>query len=422
MLIKIDNLNIAIDFLKQKFLVNENVIGIIENIHNAEVFVDDIERPTGVLAIKDDYMHLVYTENDGFIDNICANYFNEGFFGLSGVEGELAEKIRQRYLLGWESPCTLYYMPKENLDLSLKKNPTERIRLEDAETVDKFYQYRNPWSLEIIKRDITNRPSSAVYIDDEIACWVLIHDDNSMGIMYTKEEHRRKGYAVDVTIDLAKQIIEAGKIPFIQIVQGNGMSPGLAKKCGFVEAGKADWFGIIAGNPKELAEANENSRQQFLATIPLAEHPLIFKQKEKYIGLYNYLHNFKYQSPDMEDLHFVKVESEQQKNAWFELVSKNYEMEIEQSIAEDPNYNLFLLQKNKEAIAASATHKFEEEDRGLYFLSLLQEQENTDLLKMLVMETMNYEKNSGCEFMVTQADEKRVEMFKGLGFRMSHNI
>lgn len=422
MLIRINNLNIAKDFLKQKPIINENIIGIIENVHKAEVFVDDIENPTGVLVIKDDYMHLVYTEEDGFIDNICANYFNEGFFGLSGIEGKLAEKIRQRYLLGWESPCTLYYMPKENLNLSLKKNPTEKIRLEDAETVDKFYQYRNQWSLETIKRDITNRPSSAIYINGEIACWVLIHDDNSMGIMYTKEEHRRKGYAVDVTIDLIRQIIEAGKTPFIQIVQGNGMSPGLAKKCGFVEVGKADWFGIIAGNPKELAESNDNSRQQFLTTIPRALHPIIYKGKVKYVGLYNYLHNFKYLPADMKGLSFVKVENEHQMKAWSDLVSESYKTEIEKSTVEDSNYNLFLLLKDKEVIAASATHKFEEEDRGLYFVSVLPEWNNTVWLKTLVVETINYEKNHGCECMVTQAEEKLMETFKELGFRKSHRI
>lgn len=422
MLIKINNLNIAIDFLKQKFLVNENIIGIIENVPWAEVFVDDIENPTGVLVIKDDYMHFVYTEDDKFIDNICANYFNEGYFGLSGIEGKLAEKIRQRYLLGWESRCTLYYMPKESLDLSLKKNSTERIRIQDAETVDKFYQYRNPWSLETIKRDIANRPSSAIYIDDEIVCWVLIHDDNSMGIMYTKEEHRRKGYAIDVTIDLAQQIIESSKIPFIQIVQGNGMSPGLARKCGFVEAGKADWFGIIAGNPKGLAESNENSRQQFLSTIPLALHPLIYKEKVEYAGLYNFLHNFKYQATDTKDLNFIKVENDQQKKTWCELISKSYNAEIEIAMLEDPNFNLFLLQKCNIAVATSATHKFEEEDRGLYFTSVLDEYENTDLFKVLATETINYEKNHGCEYMVTQAEEKRVEAFKELGFRKSHSI
>ena len=89
---------------------------------------------------------------------------------------------------------------------------------------------------------------------------------------------------------------------------------------------------------------------------------------------------------------------------------------------EDPNYNLFFLQKDNEVVGASATHKFEEEDRGLYFVSILPEQENSDLLKILVMETINYEKNHGCEYMVTQAEEKRVEMFKELGFRKSHSI
>jgi GNAT superfamily N-acetyltransferase len=422
MLIKIESLNIANEFLKQKFLVNENILGIIENMPNAEVFVDDLEHPTGVLVCKDDYFHLVYTENDEFIDNISANFFHEGFFGFSGIEGKLAEKIRQRYLLGWESRCTLYYMPKENLDLSLKKNPTEQIRLEDAETVDRFYQHRGPGTLEVIKRDITKRPSSAVYVNGEIACWVLIHDDNAMGIMYTKEEYRRKGYAVDVTIDLAQQVIEAGKIPFIQIIQGNSMSPGLAKKCGFIEAGKADWFGIIAGNPKELTEANDYSRQQFLAAIPSDLHPLIYKRNEKYIGLYYFLHNAQYQTPAQDDRLFVKVESEQQKEAWCQLVSQSYNGKFDKSVVEDPNFNLFLIYKDYVAIAASATHKFEEEDRGLYLMSFLSGYKNTELFRLLIMETLNYEKKNGCYFMVTQAEEKYRDVYEELGFRKSHNI
>lgn len=422
MLIKTEKSDAIMNFLKNKFLINENIIGVIENLTQAEIYVDDVEIPKGVMVKKDGYMHYVYTEDESFIDNMCESYFKEGFFGFSGVEGKLAEKIRQRYLLGWESSCTLYHMPKENLDLSLKKNLTDRIRQEDAETVDHFYQYRGPETLEVVKRDITNRPSSAIYVNDEIACWVLIHDDNSMGIMYTKEEHRRKGYAVDVTIDLARQIIEADKIPYIQIVKGNGMSPGLAQKCGFVEAGKADWFGIIAGNPKELAESNDNSRQQLLAVIPPELHTQIYKETEKYTCLYNFLYNFKYPSVDMKGLSFVKVENEQQMNAWGDIVSKCNKVQIEKSAGEDPNFNLFLLQKDNEAIGASATHKYEEEDRGLYFMSVLSAYENTDTRKILAMETINYEKNHGCEYIVTQADEKWVELFQELGFRKSHSI
>lgn len=75
----------------------------------------------------------------------------------------------------------------------------------------------------------------------------IVHDDNSMCIMYTKEEHRGKGYSADVTIDLASKIIKSGKIPYLQIIKSNSMSPGLAKKCGFVQCGHVSWMGIIAG-------------------------------------------------------------------------------------------------------------------------------------------------------------------------------
>lgn len=54
--------------------------------------------------------------------------------------------------------------------------------------------------MEQIKKDIQNRPSSAIYNDNEIASWVLVHNDNSMGIMYTKDEYRNKGYAVDICL------------------------------------------------------------------------------------------------------------------------------------------------------------------------------------------------------------------------------
>lgn len=430
MLIKTEKSDVIMNFLKQRFLVNENIIGIIENLPKAEIYVDDVENPKGVLVKKDDYMHYTYTEDECFINELCEGFFREGFFGFSGLEGELAEKIRQRSLLGWASPCTLYYMPKEKLDLSLKKNPTERIRLKDAEVVDHFYQFRGPETLEVIKRDISNRPSSAVYIDDELVCWVLIHDDNSMGIMYTKEEHRRKGYAVDVTIDLANQIIQSGKIPFIQIIEGNGMSPGLARKCGFVEAGKADWFGIIAGNPKELREANDHSKKQFLTILPEALHGYVYKENSQYSCLYSFLYNFKYQPSLINSLRLVKAETESEKILWAEITSMTLPGAIELSklsallleASADDRYNRYLLLKDGMAIAASLTQKDEEDDRGIYLLSSLPDYDNQDIMKALITETIQYEKSKDCYFMVTQTEQRFVDLFKELGFRESHRI
>jgi hypothetical protein len=230
--------------------VNLNILGIIDNVPNIEIYVDDVKKPKGVF-IRKEYFHYLYTKEDQFIEAVTNQFFQEGYYGFSGIEASIGKKIMEKYHVDWTSPCTLYHMPKENLDMKRMKHPVQSVALEDADIIDHFYTYQNEHSLEAIRKDIKERPSSAIYQDGEIACWVLIHDDDSMGIMYTKENHRGKGYAVDVTIDLASKMIERGKTPFLQIVEGNHMSPGLAKKCGFVEWGKVIWFGIVAGNPKE---------------------------------------------------------------------------------------------------------------------------------------------------------------------------
>ena len=250
MLIRTEKSQEIIDFLKEDLLINLNILGILENVPEAEVFVDNLRKPTGVF-VKKGYFHYLYSKEDDFIQGVLDSFTEDGYYGFSGVEESIAEKIKERYKVNWENPCILYHMPKENLDLSRIKHPVESIRIEDAEIVDQYYQFRNDFSLEAIRRDIQDRPSSAVYVDGELACWLLIHDDNSMGIMYTKEAYRKKGYAVDVTLDLAAKIFQKGEIPFLQIVDSNIMSPGLAAKCKFEPCGKVNWLGIVVGTPPE---------------------------------------------------------------------------------------------------------------------------------------------------------------------------
>jgi hypothetical protein len=235
-------------FLKEDLLINLNILGIIENEPNAEIYVDNIENPKCVLA-KNGYFNFLYAKDEAMLEELIESFDREGHYGFGGAEKSIADKIKQRYKVDWSNPCTLYCLPKENLDLSKIKNEVKDVDIKDAETIDYYYTFRSEKSLEEIKEDILNRPSSAIYKDGEIVCWVLTHDDNSLGIMYTKEEHRRKGYAVDVTLDIAAKHIANGKVPFLHILEDNAMSPGLAKECGFVECGKVDWFGISVGNP-----------------------------------------------------------------------------------------------------------------------------------------------------------------------------
>jgi hypothetical protein len=234
-----------INFLEEDLIQNLNILGIIENEVNIEIYVDNIKYPRGVL-VKNGYFNFIYTKEDSFINDFLFNYCKaEEYYGFPGIEEGIREKLRNHFTTRWENPCDLYYLPKENLNLALKKNKTSSINIKDADIINQHYAHKNKDSFSRIENNILTRPSSAIYLEDKIASWVLVHNDNSMGIMYTLEEYRGKGYAVDVTIDLCDKISKLGKIPFLQIIENNTMSPGLARKCGFIKYGRAIWFGGI---------------------------------------------------------------------------------------------------------------------------------------------------------------------------------
>ncbi len=240
------------DLLMQDEILNLNMFGILKTLPDAPIYVDNLEQPTGVLIRQNDYFNFLYTKNLAFVDTVCDTFLAEGYHGFAGIEASLAAYIlsKPQYEEDWHNPCQLYYLPKERFNLSLQKTPARSLDLKWVEKVDEHYPFRGNHSVEAITDDIKNRPSSAIYIDDEPVCWVMIHEDYSMGIMHTMEEHRRKGYAVDVTIDLCRQLFERGETPFLQIIQENDMSPGLAVKCGFVPYCMVDWFGVTVKGTK----------------------------------------------------------------------------------------------------------------------------------------------------------------------------
>lgn len=234
-----------IEFLNRNEIVNLNIKGLIYNNPDAEIYVDNEDAIEGVL-VKKGYFHSLFTEREDvlnhFLDEISQG---QDYLGFSGIHRQLTEKILKRFELEWRNPCDVYYLPIERFNPNIKKNVTQAVQPEDAEIIDSFYTFRSENSINQIREDIACRFSSAIYVDGTLASWVLTHDDNSMGIMCTREEYRNRGYAVDVTVDLAGKIIKSGHIPFVQILESNTQSPGLATKCGFVKADKCDWFGVV---------------------------------------------------------------------------------------------------------------------------------------------------------------------------------
>lgn len=369
-----------LNFLKTDLIQNLNILGIIENVPTAEIYVDNEDAPKGVL-VRNGYFSFVYTKEESFIDDILENVIKkDDFYGFSGLEENTANKLRKHITNQWESPCDLYYLPKENFNPSLKKNATREISLEDAEKIDINYAYRNEGSLQRIKDDILYRPNSAIYVDGEIVCWVLEHNDNSMGIMYTMEDHRGKGYAVDVTIDLCDKLLKQGKIPFLQINRHNGMSPGLAKKCGFVKCGSAIWFGGIKGMPKYFFEISDtlysNIREHFNDN-ELYDKYVAPGKCEDFLVCYFELKPYE---KTIDDFEIRKVTADEDIKVWCETAAKGFRVSVDlletfisklyTSISSNKQqYDLYLGYVNDKPVSTAGVYKIENESPGICYIS-----------------------------------------------------
>jgi len=430
MLIKTNNSKIVIEYLKKDLIINLNMLGILENVSDVEIFVDNEEQPNGVILRKN-YFHYIYTKSDDFINNTVDNFFTEeGFYGFSGVEDSIADKLRAKVQVNWESLCRLYYLPEENFKPKCIKTKGNPVNIKDAEIIDEYYPYRNNYSLAAIKADIENRHSSAIYLDDKIVSWVLIHDDNSMGIMHTRDEYRRRGYGIDVTLDLAGKIIRSGKIPFLQIVKKNKMSPGLAEACGFVEAGGVQWFGIVVGSPKAIIEFNSEVRRGFIELLPWVKELL----PDRYIGMYQFLVNFTGGSQADVVVQLKELKTSDDIEAWLSMLSDGYDGLLlkdridtidKTAILDKINTNklaIFVGYLKGNAVATVTFYQHSEEEWGLFLPYTREEYQGFELEEDFLAAAINSIKERSGYSIALQASEEDEAAFKALGFRSSHRV
>lgn len=244
-----------IDYLKaQDEILNLNIIGAIENISpekfgsetaGLEIYVDDPESPNGVVVREHGYWHYCYGENDDFIYLAKAEIFDHyDAYGIDASHQRVFEILKEGRTLEWEEPCKLLYLKPEDF-----KPVDNRLNLADgttdlAEIINEHYTFKDESSLYFIEESLRNRPSSVYYADGEPVAWVLVHRDDSMGIMYTKDAYRGKGIAYDLSMNLLNKLIVCGKTPFIHIGLENTASFKLAEKCGFKPYETIYWFGI----------------------------------------------------------------------------------------------------------------------------------------------------------------------------------
>lgn len=236
----------AIAGIKKWSFVPYNVIGILENRTN-ESNPFYLSESGKAIWIENNYFNYVAGEPSPIMTHFKSQ--SDGFYGFSGVEGEIAACLFKEGLLYWHEKTERYHYVGEGFEWAYPYDVVD-VPMEEAIGINDRYEFKGDGSLERIQDAIQNRPTAAIYLNDEIASYVLLHEDDSIGYMYTKPQYRKLGLGYCVTKSIVGKMRDLGKTVFLEINKGNTASQQLAAKSHFVKDAYTPWFGMIKGIPE----------------------------------------------------------------------------------------------------------------------------------------------------------------------------
>lgn len=175
-------------------------------------------------------------ELKALLKNIEANELH-----FASIEDWLIPIITEGREIDWQMSAVRYYLPA---DIKIPQNqiPISPLSSDDAEFIIANSNYKEFLTIDYIIDRISKSFSAGIYENGKLAAWGLTHDDGALGSLHVVDEHRRKGYATEITISLIRQCREKGKIPYAQIVEENLPAINMVNNLGFVKDRRVTWL------------------------------------------------------------------------------------------------------------------------------------------------------------------------------------
>lgn len=197
-----------------------------------------------IAAISPSYRQCcMYTASTSFIDEVLAML--DGEVEFYGVSAFVTDYIAQKYAFAWLTKCTLYVWDGRPLDTTVIDCDVRQLDTSYAQMVSDGTPYHA--DVSNVRKCLAMHPSAAIYVDGKAVCWCLLHQEGSLGMLYTLPEYRRKGYALKVMTAISNMVIKSGNVPYAYIIQGNTASEQLAPKYNLSPVCKANYFLISKG-------------------------------------------------------------------------------------------------------------------------------------------------------------------------------
>ncbi|MBO5292943.1 MAG: tRNA (guanosine(37)-N1)-methyltransferase TrmD [Lachnospiraceae bacterium] len=194
---------------------------------------------------------LLYSGKDGVL---LQEKRSRAFF-LTAVHGEAGEKIVREHMPENAVP-ELFVVHQEEMLSFIEKYyglrqanecyqavytrnvtlPVERsveIRLLENNMADQVYAgYHNIGGREYVEERLKSGVMYGAFLEGELAGFIGMHDEGSMGMLYVKEEYRRRGIAAALESDAINRMLALGWLPFCQVYTENEVSLDLQRKLG----------------------------------------------------------------------------------------------------------------------------------------------------------------------------------------------
>ncbi len=202
---------------------------------------------SNIQFVNDSVVMTAQSDNEWTYISLAANEDMEGILTQLKKDDKhivvfdecVLDYFKASYEVDWILSCAkMIYRGNQNIS----KEDVYELTKEDAKYIQKNNSYGDFTDVDYIAERVENGIGLGIKDKDKLIAWILTHDDGAIGFMKVLEDYRNNGYAMKLSNEIIRRLLEKGKIPFVHIEKDNLKSINLAKKAGFEYAGDINWI------------------------------------------------------------------------------------------------------------------------------------------------------------------------------------
>ena len=156
---------------------------------------------------------------------------SEGYLKLSSTPLEIQEAVARRRKLIRSSPVGMFILEEKDFRPVFSTHRIESLKSEDVKMLAENSPYDQGEEYALAR--IQNAPTAAIRVGGELASYMVVHANGSLGMLHTMDRFRGQGLARVVVSALVEAQFARGRAAYCYIVAGNEASERVFESVGF---------------------------------------------------------------------------------------------------------------------------------------------------------------------------------------------